>query len=238
MERWGIPAEPPPPPPARPQPAAAAPGGVSPPAVAGLKSAGFGAAFKSVVGRKLRELRGRRWERASQRAREAEAARRGAAEMARRIEHKTGHRPAESTIRRAARENRTPRGADQNTIDRQSRIDAAGGLKQFARQARVGAGSVPRWRDQGTPMAGGRGVRVSADVGGMLCAGGERYPRALSVSVEFGGPAADDLRAAYAAGDMAAVAELLGRPVTDQTDWAGEADRYFQVTEIENFHIT
>lgn len=234
MKRWGRPAEPTEPPRPATPPVAAGAAQPSP----GLPSAGFGAALKSLVGRKLRELRGRRWERASQRAREAEAARRGAAEMARRIERKTGHRPAESTIRRAGRENRTPRGVDQGQLDRQSRIDAAGGLKPFARQAGVSGRAAPRWRDQGTPMAGGRGVRVSADVGGMLCANGERYPRAMTVSVEFGGPGADDLRAAYAAGDMVAVAELLGQPITSQTDWAGEADRYFQVTEIDNFHMT
>ena len=109
MARWGMPERRE----AAPLPAAQSAGGAelapsSPP----VPSGGFGAAFKAVVGRKLRELTGRRWEGASERARQAEAARRGAAEMARRIERQTGHRPSEATIRRNARQDRTPRGVD------------------------------------------------------------------------------------------------------------------------------
>ncbi|MBU8834470.1 hypothetical protein KL858_34210, partial [Mycolicibacterium goodii] len=106
MEHWGLPPEPgqAPRPAATRQPAPA-PGQAAPTTPGG----GFGAAFRALVGRKLRELGGR-WRDRSERARRAEAARRGAAEMARRIERQTGHRPAEATIRRNARLDRTPRG--------------------------------------------------------------------------------------------------------------------------------
>ncbi|WP_204810538.1 hypothetical protein [Mycobacterium riyadhense] len=230
MEEWGRPT----PPPAAPRPEApAAPGAPSP----GLPSAGFGAAFRSLVSRKLNELRGRRWEGASERARQAEAARRGAAEMARRIERQTGRRPAEATIRRNARLDRTPRGADQARLDRQSRIDAAGGVKQFAQKAGAKTGRAARWRDSGASMVP-TGVRVTADVGGVLWADGQSYDRALTASVSITGPAADELRAAYAAGDTWAVAELLGQPITTQVDWAGEAERRYQVDEITEITVT
>lgn len=238
MEEWGRPT------PAAPRPAApAAPGAPSP----GLPSAGFGAAFKALVGRKLSELRGRRWEqvaeqaeqgkRGAQRAMEAEAARRAAAEMARRIERQTGRRPAEATIRRNARLDRTPRGADQARLDRQSRIDAAGGVKQFAQKAGAKTGRAARWRDSGASMVP-TGVRVTADVGGVLWADGQPYDRALTASVSITGPAADELRAAYAAGDTWAVAELLGQPISTQVDWAGEAERRYQVDEITEITVT
>lgn len=233
MEEWGRPAPPSAP---RPSPTPAASGGASaasPP----VPSAGFGASFRSLVGRKLRELTGQRWGAASERARHAEAARRGAAEMARRIERQTGQRPAQSTIRRAASQDRTPRGADQVRLDRQSRIDTAGGIKPFAQQAGVNPSAVPRWRDSGAVMAPG-GVRVIADVEGVLWAEGDSYPRSMTVSVSVGLPAADEIRAAYAAYDLEAIGEMLGPVITAQTDWAGDADRRYQVEAINDVTIT
>jgi hypothetical protein len=227
MEEWGRPAV---------GPSVPGPAGPAAPAVSGgsspgLPSPGFGAAFRLLVDRKGRELSGRRWAGASERARRAEAARRAAAEMARRIERQTGRRPAVATIRRNARLDRTPRGVDQARLDRQSRIDAAGGIRRFARQAGAKAGAVSRWRDSAAAMVS-EGVRVTADVGGVLWADGQSYDRALTASVFLTGPGADELRAAYAAGDMEAVAGLLGGPITGQVDWAGVADRRYQVDEI------
>ena len=228
MGRWGMP-----PPAERPDGNTPAEGPVPP-----VPSAGFGAAFKSLVGRKLRELSGRRWRGASERARQAEAARRGAAEMARRIERQTGHRPAEATIRRNARQDRTPKGVDQRQVDRQSRIDAAGGIEQFARQVGAKPRSVPQWRDSGASLVGGA-VRIVADVAGMLWSDGRGYPRSMTVSVTVSDPeVADEIRAAYAAHDYAAVGEMLGPVITDQTDWSGDADRSFDVDVITDITIT
>ena len=235
MARWGMPErreEATLSPPARP------PGGGGEPAASPpVPSRGFGAAFRALVGRKLNELRGRRWQGASERARQAEAARRGAAEMARRIERQTGHRPSETTIRRNARQDRTPRGVDQGRMDRQSRIDTAGGVAQFARQVGASQRAVSKWRDAGTALGLGR-VRVTADVEGMLWADGEAYPRSMTVSVTVGPPAADAIRAAYAAGDLEAVAEMLGPAITEQVDWAGDADRWFEVEVITDITVT
>ncbi|OLT97891.1 hypothetical protein BKG60_03900 [Mycobacterium syngnathidarum] len=229
------------PPPTR--PAAGGAPAASPP----VRSRGFGAAFKALVGRKLNELRGRRWEhvreqaeqgrRGAQRAMEAEAARRAAGEMARRIERQTGHRPAEATIRRNAQQDRTPRGADQTRIDRQSRIDTAGGIDQFARQVGANPRAVPQWRDAGGSLVGD-GVRVSADVEGILWADGEPYPRAMTVSITISDPdVADEIRAAHAAYDLESVGEMLGPAITAQTDWAGDAERRYEVEVITDITV-
>lgn len=232
MARWGMPDRREPTPPTRP-----AAGGESAAPSPPVPSRGFGAAFKSLVGRKLRELTGRRWEGASERAKQAEAARRGAAEMARRIERQTGHRPAESTIRRNARQDRTPKGVDQTRMDRQSRIDTAGGIEQFARQVGANPRAVPQWRDAGASLVGD-GARVSADVEGILWADGEGYPRAMTVSVTISDPdVSDELRAAYAGYDLEAVAEMLGPVITAQTDWAGAAERRYEVEVITDITV-
>jgi hypothetical protein len=231
MARWGMPERREPPPAARPA------GGESTAPSPPVPSRGFGAAFKSLVGRKLRELTGRRWEGASERAKQAEAARRGAAEMARRIERQTGRRPAEATIRRNARQDRTPKGVDQTRMDRQSRIDTAGGIEQFARQVGANPRAVPQWRDAGASLVGD-GARVSADVEGILWADGEPYPRAMTVSVTISDPdVADELRAAYATYDLGAVAEMLGPVITAQTDWAGAAERRYEVEVITDISV-
>lgn len=206
-----------------------------------LKS--FGSAFTAAVGRKMRELRGRRWERATERQRAAEANRRAADEMARRIEKETGRRPSAATVRRYAREDRLPRGMDRGRMDRQSRIDEAGGIKQFAHQTGVNERAVTRWRDQGTPMSMSS-VLVSADVEGLLWSvtqlfGADTpYPRSLSVQVTVRPPDADEVRAAYAVGDMTALAELLGPPITEQVDWSGAGDRRFEVVSISDIAVT
>lgn len=229
MEHWGLPSESGQAP--RPARQPAAPGQVTPSTAGG----GFGSAFRSLVGRKLRELGGR-WRTRSERARRAEAARRGAAEMARRIERETGHRPAEATIRRNARLDRTPRGADQARLDRQARIDQAGGVNAFARQAGVNPRAVPRWRDQGRPLSP-RSVRIVADVVGTLWANGEPYPRVLTADVTVDPPEADAALAAYAVGDWDALGEVLGGAIAEQVDWAGEAERWFEVEAITDVTI-
>ncbi|TXH08430.1 MAG: hypothetical protein E6R04_10810 [Spirochaetes bacterium] len=220
MGLWGVPE---PQPPRRP----AASSGETP---APMTGTGFGAAFRAVVDRKLRELGGT-WRDRPQRAQQAEAARRAAAEMARRIERQTGQRPSEATIRRNARRDRTPRGADQARLDRQAQIDAAGGVGAFASKVGVGAGAVARWRDGGRPLSP-RSVRVIADVSGVMWSAGSPYPRSMTVNVVIDPPKADELVAAYAAGDLTELAVVLSPVITEQVEWTGEAERWFEVTEI------
>jgi len=198
---------------------------------------GFGAAFKEAASRKLRELRGQRWQGASPRARKAEAARRAASEVARRVERQTGVRPKESTIRRAARDDRTPRGADQARLDRQARIDAAGGVKKFAQKTGVSARKAASWRDKGKAMLLG-GVQVITEVEGTLWVNGENYGRSVSAVLHVDPPASDDLYAAYAADDLEAVAEMLGPLITEQVEWTGDAERSYEVETINAIAIT
>lgn len=205
---------------------------------------GFGSAFKSVVGRKMRELRGRRWERATERQRVAEANRRAADEVARRIERETGKRPSAATVRRNARQDKMPRGVDAGRLDRQSRIDDAGGVKPFAEQAGVNERTARRWKENGTPMSSAS-VQVIATVDGTLTATSPSRARSeiynnlknKAVDVRIHPPAADEVRAAYAASDMDSLAELLSPAITDQFPWEGEADRTFVVTLIRSIQI-
>ncbi|MCX8559237.1 hypothetical protein OS121_29765 [Mycolicibacterium mucogenicum] len=196
-----------------------------------------------MVGRKLRELRGRRWEAATERQRVAEANRRAADEMARRIERETGRRPSAATVRRSARQNKTPRGLDPERMDRQSRIDDAGGLRQFAEQAGVPERAARRWKDEGTPMSTAS-VQVLADVDGWLRAKtvfgtSDSYRRDLNdVLVQLDPPTADEVRAAHAVGDMDGLAELLGPAITRQYAWIGEADRHYEVTLIRSIQVS
>lgn len=118
------------------------------------RKTGFKAAWEALKNRKLNELKGRRWRLktdpkdktgASQAAREAEAARRADREMARRIRRQTGKEPAQRTIRRNAAKDSSPRGVDQERLDRQAAIDKAGGVKEFAAQAKVSESTARRW---------------------------------------------------------------------------------------------
>lgn len=230
MERWGVPDRPA-------QPPRRAPSS-SPRRVdytASLPSPGFRAAFQALTGRKLRELGGR-WLQRPLREQQAEAARRATAEMANRVERQSGRRPADSTIRRAARTNRTPRGLDPVVSDRQTKVDAAGGVRALAQLLGVSQYAVRRWRDLGRPLVPGV-LTVVADVEGVLIVNGEEYPRTMSVTIDIYPPAADDVRIAYALGDLDYIAELLGPEIAEQVDWAGDAEREFTVTEITDITL-
>jgi hypothetical protein len=240
VEEWG---KPPPPPPPRP-PGPGTGGGQEDDSQPPVPPIGFQKAFEVLAARKRRELKGARWEavkateasggrgsKAARRALDAEARRRAAAEMARRIERQTGKRPKESTIRRAARQDRTPRGVDQAKIDRQARIDAAGGIKPFAARAGVSQSSAAKWRDSGKSISGP--IQVEAIVDGHLISNGESYPKQnVYAEGEMRPPAADALLAAIGAGDQAAVRALLGPFVAANADWQGEAERSFVVERI------
>lgn len=233
MERWGVPE------PRSAQSAPTRPTGGSDGARAGhtrsLPGAGFGAAFQALADRKLRELGGT-WQQRSSRARRAEAVRRATHDMAGRVERQSGRRPAESTLRRNARTNRAPRGVDPEWLDRQARIDEAGGVKVLAQLLGVSQYAVRRWRDDGRPLVPGALI-ITADVEGVLIVNGEEYPRSLTVSVTIYPPAADDVRVANALGDMDRIAELLGPEIAAQVDWAGDADREYTVTEIVDISL-
>lgn len=237
MEKWG---KPPATPPVATRSTARSSGGTGGGTVQpSAPKVGFAKAFADLAGRKLREMLGRKWEGASERARTAEANRRAAAEMARRIERQTGRRPKESTIRRAAREDRTPRGADQQRLDRQARVDAAGGAKKFADKAGVPAGRVAGWIARGAIMGVG-GVRTTVSVNGDMYSPPSNptpYRKSIDAVLRIDPPAADDFRAAFADGDLDALARMLGPVIDEQYEWTGGADRMFVVTEITDITI-
>lgn len=101
----------------------------------------------------------------------------------------------------------------------------------FASKVGVGSGAVARWRDGGRPLAR-RSVRVIADVAGMMWSAGSGYPRSMTVNVVVDPPQADELVAAYAAGDLTELAVVLSPVITERVEWSGAAERWFEVTEI------
>ncbi|WP_234713882.1 helix-turn-helix domain-containing protein [Mycolicibacterium chlorophenolicum] len=125
---------------------------------------------------------------------------------------------------------------DPTVSDRQTRIDAAGGVKALAQLLGVSQYAVRRWRDLGRPLVPGA-LTVIADVEGVLVVNGEEYPRDLSVTIDIYPPAADDIRIAYALGDLDYIAELLGPEIAEQVDWEGEADREYVVTGITDITL-
>lgn len=105
---------------------------------------------------------------------------------------------------------------------------------------RCGDGAPDRTPDRAPPGGGhpAGGVRVSADVEGILWCDGEPYPRSMTVSVTISDPeVADGIRAAYAAYDLESVAEMLGPAITAQTEWAGDAERTYQVEAITDITV-
>jgi len=219
---------------------------------------GFRALFDALRDRKLRELRGRRWRPktdddptgASDVARQAEAARRAARELARRVERQTGRRPAEATIRRAAREDRLPRGADPVVLARQARIDRAGGITALARQVGSTGARITRWRDNPAARlptaAQAPTVRVGVEVIGTVIVNGNEYPdkripehskTALSyLDLPVDSPILD----AWNLGDTATIGDLLGEQIAMQIivpTW-NLPPQYavdFRVTELRQF---
>ena len=198
---------------------------------------GFTAAFAELADRKMREL-GAKWSEKPQRSQLAEARRRAADEMASRIEKQSGHRPAASTIRRNAAKGTTPRWADKQQLDRQAKVDKLGGIKKLAQRIGVTARAVTRWRDGKGPLSSAA-VTVFADFEGSLIVDEEPYPRTISAAVSTSDPdEADDIRAAEATGDYDELAQLLSPLVTQQVDWAGDAEREFTIENIDNLRLS
>lgn len=209
---------------------------------------GFGAALRALVERKFRELsKTQRWQGVSEAKRRAEARRRGTDEMSKRLQRETGKRPASSTVTRNASKGKTPKGADQQRLDRQAAIDRAGGLKQFASKAKISSHQARRWRDSGGPIHTSETIVVDFDVTGDLQHGQHSLdePETLDVGkhlkgdVTLDGVDADDFIEAYAAGDIEAQKEILGVQIaqTILIGWDGNITRTYTVRTIISLNI-
>jgi len=220
---------------------------------------GFAASFRDAVQRKFRELTGQKWQQATEAQKRAEATRRGAREVARRIERLTGKRPAESTVRRNARRNATPKGADQDRLNRQAAIDRAGGVKPFATKAGITQRRATKWRDSGGPILppGPEGeagaVSVEFDVTCDIFHVGPKgkvtpdYHRRLDNNTEplFGDdliveePDASDFLAAYASEDNETLRSILGDQLAMKvvSYWPGRPGRTVTVTIIHTINV-
>lgn len=221
---------------------------------------GFRAVFRAAVNRKLREITGQKWQGATDAQKRAEAARRATAEVARRIERLTGKRPADSTIRRNANKNTTPRGADQQLLNRQAAIDRAGGVKQFATKAGVSTKKVSQWRETGSGIAPGLtdeggAVYIAFDV---TCdifhpasipgkGGTTEYGRRLDnqshplygSDMAVSEPDASSLVAAHADDDDEMTKEVIGRQIEIQvtSTWYGRQPKAVTVTTVHSLEI-
>lgn len=237
--------------PPTPPPSAAASAAPPPSTSAGPQQSagkGFGAAFRALVERKFRELsKTQRWQGVSEAKRRAEARRRGIDEMSRRLQRETGKRPAASTVTRNASKGKTPKGADQQRLDRQAAIDRAGGIKQFASKAKISAHQARRWRDSGGPIHTTETVVIDFNVTGDLQHGQrtENEPETLDVDKQLvdkltlDGAIADDFIEAYAADDIDTQKEILGEQIAQQilTDWNGDITRIYTVRTILTLSI-
>ena len=167
--------------------------------------------------------------------------------MSRRLERQTGKRPAASTVTRNASKGSTPKGADQQQIDRQAAIDRAGGIKQFAAKAKISAHQARRWRDTGGPIHTSETIVINFNVTGDLQHGqrSENEPETLDVDkhlidqLTLDGADADDFIEAYAADDIDAQKEILGEQIATQilSDWNGDITRIFTVRTIITLSI-
>jgi hypothetical protein len=217
---------------------------------------GFAAAFRDAVERKFRELSGRKWQKATEQQKRAEAARRGAREVARRIERITGKRPAESTIRRNARRDTTPKGADQQRLDRQAAIDRAGGVKKFAQKAGISERRVGNWRNTGAAVTPGppgvEAIDVEFEITCDIFHYGARgltpeYDRKLDNSsyplngsdLTIAEPEASSFVIAFASSDDQAMKDILGEQMELQvvSTWHGRPQRNVVVKEIHSIVI-
>jgi len=228
---------------------------------------GFKAALRALRERKLSELIDTaKWRKRSKAEREAEAKARADREMARRIERQTGKKPATSTLRRNAAKDTSPRGVDQARLDRQAAIDRAGGLKEFAAQAKVSQSKARRWLATGTvpiyaPAAltgpitiyftvicdlmhtsadSKKGKRASPQFDKTLkttgSGGGQTGIRPLQLT---GDEAADFLRV-YADGDQQALKDMLGELLERyelNSEYWGSASTTCTVKEIAEIVI-
>jgi len=221
---------------------------------------GFANSFKDLVGRKFRELRGDKWEGKSDAEKQAEATRRSEREMARRIERETGKKPALSTIRRHVKRGTTPKGVDQQRMDRQAGVDRAGGLKNLAARAGVSTHHATKWRDSGGPLAVGEvTIIVHYDVTGDVThtssdlrnTSADRNRRLTDApagssaamsgceSMVLSGDDAEAFIEAYYTDDYQTMEAFISQFITDVElpTWNGVAERTFVVTHVHSIYI-
>lgn len=222
-----------------PGPARPAPPPEPPPRTAEGISGGRRGADASMWGlarRKLRDLRGKRWETATNYQREQEAKRQAREELARRIERQTGWRPSDRTLRRHVAAGTAPRGVDAGKLERQAAIDNAGSIAAFARMRGISEYSVKRWRDQGgdLPEHLPDSLRFHVAMVATLYSKGQRYKSDEVWSTEISVDGNSVVRVAEAArtGDYVGVHDLVGQLAAEQFPWVGSADRTFEVTDV------
>lgn len=198
-------------------------------------SGGFRAALAALVERKTRELKGK-WRTASERDRRREATSRAVRDMARRIANETGRKElAASTIRRYAARDTTPAGVDPARVQRQTRIDQAGGLAAFADRTQQSVGRIRRWRERGGPAGVGGTMTLTPRVDGSLVRGSERYKKdGITYEITLDEPTADQFRIAQAVDDEQAMKDIIGEALAYQ--WF-PADSSFEVTVIHSIDI-
>jgi hypothetical protein len=199
-------------------------------------SGGFKAALAALVERKMRELKGK-WRNTPERERRKEATSRAVHEMAKRIAKETGRKElAASTIRRYAARDATPKGIDPDRVQRQTRIDQAGGLAAFADRTQQSVGRIRRWRERGGPAGGGGSMIMTPRVDGALVRGSERYKKVgIQYEIILDEIVADQFRIAQAVGDEQAMKDIIGEALAYQ--WF-PADSSFDVTVIHGLDIS
>lgn len=230
-----------------PIPAAAAPPVAPPPpprrTAAELTDGRRGAAagMWALARRKLRELRGRRWEGATERERHREAEKRAREELASRIEAETGKRPSDRTLRRHAAAGTVPRGMDPAKTQRQAAIDNAGSIAKFARMQGMTEYAVKRWRDEGgeLPERIPESLRFHVVIVATLFSRGERYKidTVWVTEIVVDGDAVARVAEAAHTGDYGPVIDLVGELAADQFPWVGPAERVFEVSEVVEISI-
>lgn len=192
---------------------------------------GFTGAVRALVGRKMRELRGHRWEGAPERQRRREAEKRAREEMARRIAEETARSMSAATVQRHVRAGTAPAGVDLDRIERQVEIDLAGGIRQLAHARGVTEYKVRKWRDEGgeLPPELSEPMLITGTVSGTLWSNGKAYPdRIISVDLSLDAEDARLVRLALRTGDTSALLEELDRHITEQVDWSGIGERHFE----------
>lgn len=202
---------------------------------------GLGAALWALTRRKAREIRGRRWEGATERQRFREAERRARATLNARIEKETGKRYSDRTLRKHIAAGTTPGTVDGDKMVRQAAIDNAGSIDKFARSRGMTHAAVVRWREQGgdLPEQYPDSLLLIIDFIATLISKGERYKENQLWSVEIVVSGEDVARVleAQRTGNYEDLLATVARVGVEQFPWVGAADRQFEVTEIVSVSV-
>lgn len=205
---------------------------------------GVTAALWGLAKRKLRELRGSRWETAKEHERIAEADRRARQELAKRIARETGRRPAERTLRRHKAAGTAPRGVDEQKLARQAAIDNAGSLAKFARSMGMTEYAAAKWRDEGgdLPPEPPQSLLFHVALVATLFSKGERYKtdEVWTTQIFVDGDVVARIAEAARSGDYGDVKDTVGALAAAQFPWVGKGkvDRVFEVSEVLDISIS